>query len=300
MRRLVIAGLATLSAPLSARAGTPPVELREGLDAFVDQFLVHTGIEYGGAVQVRLFAELGEDFRDDGTPIEGNFQAFVRGEKYRQVMYLDPTGYPGVNEETAFNGTMAQELRHDEAYMAFKQGDTTSYGIVIPDPFAELLQFLYPYNDTDASTIRFVTPFADSTLSQRLDNVEWISWSAESAQAQVPGGTLDDLSYIYSITFSRSVDPAFMVPTRIDRIANGQVRTQLDASGYSDVQQGQRTYRWPTALTYRSFAPDGSLLGQYTYTLTVDLSSGFADDVFTIEFGPGVRLWDVDTQQFQP
>lgn len=288
-------------AAVSVIAGAqPPAALDQELAAFVNQYIVHSGIEYHADVTVRLFAEFGEEHADDGTPIAGAFSAWARDDRYARRIHLDPQGYPGLDKSIAFNGVTAQSIEHDRELAVVKTGDVPTFGMDLPDPLAELVQFLYPLSDASPLEMpRFVGPVSDPNLLVRLGTVTWIAWDDNSATALFPGALLDGIAYEHRVLFERS--NGVMLPTSIERRAPGMTLTSLSLSNPQPFPAPGGTMLWPTDAVYRAHAPDSSVLGEYHYNITtIDASGLFSDDVFTLPSTRGERIWDADAHEFLP
>lgn len=269
------------------------LDLGEKLRNFVQQYLDLTEVEVHWEVTARFHAvHAGDNVVADGEPTFGTFSFWSRGAKYRQDMYMDPARYTEVDTSIAFNGFEFQVHRRDLDSLAFGTGDQTMFGMGLPNPLMEVLQFLYPLTDDNwMHEITLQAVQTDEDLWDRVAGVEWDQQAPSSAPiGYFPGGTLHGISYTYEVHFVADGD--LLLPIAIHMMTSGGTWMSTMLSDYFSAS-GQW---WPGVIEHTVY--DGmDVEEEMTYVVTdFHAEPDFDDSIFTLDDSSVSFIWDADEQ----
>lgn len=269
------------------------LDLGEKLSNFVRQYLDLTEVELHWDVTARFHvAHAGDNVVADGEPTLGTFSFWSRAAKYRQDMYMEPARYTEVDTSIAFNGSEFQVHRRDLDSLAFGAGDQTMFGMGLPNPLTEVLQFLYPLTDDNwMHEIKLQTVQSDENLWDRVAGVEWDQEAPSSAPiGYFAGGTLHGISYTYEVHFVAEGD--LLLPIAIHKVTRGGTWMSTMLSDYFTAG-GQW---WPGVIEHTVF--NGvDVVEEMMYVVTsFDSDPDFDDLIFTLDDSTVGFVWDAGAQ----
>lgn len=291
-------GLMSLAMPSTALS-------QQSLADFVLQFQTLDSVHIHASVDLRILDNNGVDLgpAGEGEVIEGAFSYWASGEKYRIDSHMDPDLYPGMMTSIAFDGENFQMLLGDSQILAVSSQDTDRAAMMLPNPIAEMLQFLYPLTDENLTKrVRLKDIQTNDTLIAQTANVAWMPHEQgvlaveHLERAIFPGGTYAGIEYEHHVY----VQPGKRHrPIRIERVAHdGMVLTRTHLSHYDAVQFGEGVAHWPRHIVLEGYNPNAERAGYATFIiLNLKLNEPIDDSIFTLD-REGKKVWDEDALQY--
>jgi hypothetical protein len=293
---MAVVGATAAAASLPVHAQGPTRD--DLLWTFLEQYLVIDDLELHADVVARVYSsdDPDENAAVDGEPIEGSFDFWSRGSMYRHEMYMDPTRYSDVDTVITYNNVHFQLLRRDLRTLGFMDDDQDVFGMGIANPLLEVLQFLYPMDDSNwMHEVKLQAIQADEQdFEDRASQAEWDPQSPMMAPvATFPGATLNGIEYDYRVQFV--LQGSRLLPVAVNTVVGGEVWMTLELSDFFTVSLGGGTTYWPGTIEQRVYGDESEILESFNWTIDdFDVSGAFSSDIFTIGSSEFDVAWDAD------
>jgi hypothetical protein len=232
--------------------------------------------------------------------IFGRMEYWMSGDRYRVNNYVDPSLYPGMDTQFAYDGQRFQLLRPSAGTLSYCSQDNNDILMTLPNPILELIQFCYPVTDADFQRRLRLKDVVHAQAPVELQNIAWEAIRSDGRalhRAQFPGGTYEGRNYVHDVyTLPSSHDK----PRRIDRItADGTRITSSEFSRYLEVATADGPAFWPQRIVLRAFDGNGIQAGKISFSITeFSMNDPARQDVFTISTEGVEHVWDGDLKKY--
>ncbi len=234
-----------------------------------------------------------------GVPIQGRMEYSAAGDAYKIVSFMDPSGYPGMDTQFAYDGQHFQMLHPGGRLLTYSAQDNATLLMTLPNPVLELIQFRYPESDENYATrLRLKDVIMDQTADE-FWNVVWIEVAEEGRRlerAEFPGGTYEGREYVHHVF---TAPGARNKPLRIDRVTDDGILTSTEFSHYLEVGTDDGPTFWPQHMVLRAFDEGGAEVAMLSYIITrFSLNAPVARESFALSTVGVDRVWNDDGEQF--
>lgn len=300
--RLTIAFL-SVSIISAAATAISAVATAQDLADVLGQFKSISSIHFAASVDAGLVANATccADIEPDSV-IEGTFEYWAADGKYRFNSYMDPTKYPGMDCQVAYDGQYFQLLQNSESILTFSSQDNANAVMMLPNPLLQLLQFRYPLTDANAQLrLRLKDVISDVTPAEFL-NVNWVTVEEAGRvleRAEFPGGTYQGQTYVHHVL----VEPGIRnKPIRIDRVSvDGTTLTSTQFAHYFRITTANGPTYWPRSVIISVSDAQGVKVGKMSFVITnFSLDGAILQEAFTISTEGVQTVWDDDLEVFIP
>ena len=308
---MVLAGaLVPAHTMLPPACGQVPAEMEAntaepdgGLRALFEQFQSIVSIEFSASVEISVsdaLAACSETLAPQvGT--RGSYHYRATGDRYKIESFVDPTRYPGLNTEAAYDGERFSLRRQSANAVSHGSGDNAVLLPTLPNPLFELLQFRYPLTDDNLDMrLRFRDIQMDACPPGFWD-VTWTSVrenGVELERASFPGGTYEGRDYLHHVY---AVPGARRTPVRIERITVDGVRLTSSEFGHYFIVDGPNgPTQWPGSIMLRAFDAEGAEVGKMSYIVTdLFVNHDIPANATTVGTETARTIWDDDLHVFE-
>lgn len=298
--------IASVMAPLACCTIPSFADDTGGLANLVRQVKTIESIHIRASVDMRIFDSDGKDIgpSGNGVVVEGTYELWMSGEKYRVDSFMDPAMYPGMSTILAYDGDQFQMLMGDSGILTVSSQDTDVAAMTLPNPIVEMLPFLSPLDDQSA--VRRVRLKDLSSETRSVDSIARAGWepieqgymAVERLERTVlPGGVYRGIAYdhyVYATPGKRDR------PIRIDRVMpDGKIWTSTEFSHYFEIvtDKGLVTY-WPRHIEFKGYNSVGELGGQMSYAIIdLELNQPIDKMVYTLD-RKNLLVWDEDEERY--
>lgn len=233
---------------------------------------------------------------------KGSFEYWAQADRYRMDCRTPPRLGLAPDVDVAFDGQLLQLLLREMNTLSIRSGDARQQPVALPNPLFLPLDFVSPRGpDCDGCALRLTDlqtlELWDERVRQARPEVLAAPGQGGRRSLSIPGGMVDGEPTRYRLSVEGGGRAARL--RRIDRLdAAGRLLATVEMDGFRTVRGAAIDF--PHEIRVKVLAPgsEESAMELEYHVETLEVNVALPDEVFTLEPGEGVRVWDSDAHRF--